>query len=272
VHSYAAAHAVYPPGTTDDPGVKQIASWPNGKHYGWMTHILPYIDEAPIYNRVNFTAGIYDLSNNTIRLLSLSQYTCPSDGGAFRGGTSAAATSSYAGMHHHAEAPIAVDNTGMFFLNSRVRLDEVPDGASNTIFLGEHRISGPDLGWASGTRSTLRNAGSNIGVVTILGGGLNNGNQFELTAEQEMMMGVQPLSEDADPMFAPVPLDPVGDAKAPPPPFAFLVGGFGSAHPGGANFAFGDGSVRFLKQTVSPSVYQALANRADGGLVSDNEF
>ena len=47
----------------------------------------------------------------------------------------------------------------------------------------------------------------------------------------------------------------------------FYVGGFSSFHPGGANFALGDGSVRFLSETIEPELYQQLANRADGKLM-----
>jgi prepilin-type processing-associated H-X9-DG protein len=47
------------------------------------------------------------------------------------------------------------------------------------------------------------------------------------------------------------------------------VGGFGSEHPGGANFAFGDGSVRFISQTIAQNVFSNVANRRDGQLPSD---
>jgi len=50
------------------------------------------------------------------------------------------------------------------------------------------------------------------------------------------------------------------------------VGGFSSSHPGGANFGFGDGSVRFLKSGISASVYRLLGNRADGEMVSGDQF
>jgi prepilin-type processing-associated H-X9-DG protein len=46
------------------------------------------------------------------------------------------------------------------------------------------------------------------------------------------------------------------------------VGGFGSPHPGGANFAFGDGHVSFLSETVDPATYGQLGHRADGKLLS----
>ena len=50
------------------------------------------------------------------------------------------------------------------------------------------------------------------------------------------------------------------------------VGGFASRHPGGANFAFGDGSVRFLKNTTGSGVIKLLANRADGEAVDGGRY
>jgi prepilin-type processing-associated H-X9-DG protein len=43
-----------------------------------------------------------------------------------------------------------------------------------------------------------------------------------------------------------------------------LAFGFKSRHPGGANFLFGDGSVRFLSQGISMTTYQLLGARDDG--------
>jgi hypothetical protein len=67
-----------------------------------------------------------------------------------------------------------------------------------------------------------------------------------------------------------------GVARVPPAagavePDALLlqVGGFSSAHPGGANFTIGDGAVRFISQNVNPATLKNLANRADGELPED---
>ncbi|MGA2616450.1 MAG: DUF1559 domain-containing protein [Thermoguttaceae bacterium] len=46
------------------------------------------------------------------------------------------------------------------------------------------------------------------------------------------------------------------------------VGGFGSAHSGGAFFLFGDGAVRFLHEGLDMAVYQQLGDRADGKLLA----
>ena len=58
--------------------------------------------------------------------------------------------------------------------------------------------------------------------------------------------------------------------------------GFRSQHPGGAHFLFGDGSVRFLKDTIdmgspnyadrNPGVYRKLSTKADGEVISADAY
>ena len=48
--------------------------------------------------------------------------------------------------------------------------------------------------------------------------------------------------------------------------------GFKSKHPGGANFVFADGSVKFLKQSISLATYCALGSRNGGEVVSADAF
>jgi prepilin-type N-terminal cleavage/methylation domain-containing protein/prepilin-type processing-associated H-X9-DG protein len=43
-------------------------------------------------------------------------------------------------------------------------------------------------------------------------------------------------------------------------------GAFGSRHPGGGQFVFGDGRVAFLSDTISQATYRALSTRADGDI------
>ena len=48
--------------------------------------------------------------------------------------------------------------------------------------------------------------------------------------------------------------------------------GFASGHPGGCQFLLGDGLVRFLKETVTPPVFRALATRAGGEIIGGDEY
>ncbi|MFO0908231.1 MAG: DUF1559 domain-containing protein [Isosphaeraceae bacterium] len=254
LHNYESAHEMFPPGVTNPTG--PVLNTPQGYHMSWMTQILPYIEQRNAYNKLNFKAGAYDDRNSTVRAHSIQTFFCPSDGGSrFAGGggavtsagTLAPASNNYVACHHDVEAPIQADNHGVFYLNSATRVEAITDGTSSTIFLGEKSLEPSDLGWMSGTRGTLRNTGSPINRSTI--GAL----AFSLGDDDE---------EPSD--------KPAGDAAA--NDRTKYVGSFSSKHPGGANFLFGDGSVRFLKNTITPSVFRHLGNRSDGELVSAEQY
>lgn len=50
------------------------------------------------------------------------------------------------------------------------------------------------------------------------------------------------------------------------------VNSFGSPHPGAANFAMADGSVRFINQTIAQPTYHALGTRAGGEVISADAY
>jgi prepilin-type N-terminal cleavage/methylation domain-containing protein/prepilin-type processing-associated H-X9-DG protein len=135
---------------------------------------------------------------------------------------------------------------GVFFIDSRVRLTDITDGASNTFLFGEryHRDPQDDiqqpLVWPG---STAIGQLGRWGYVADAGA-----------------MGNATLSTAA-PINYQVP--PGGDLST----VEDRDCAFGSGHPGGANFAFADGSVRFLSENTPLATLQALSTRAGGEVV-----
>jgi prepilin-type N-terminal cleavage/methylation domain-containing protein/prepilin-type processing-associated H-X9-DG protein len=234
VQNYEMAYRAYPPGTLEEKG--PIVNEPKGYHHNWLSRLLPYMEEKNTYNHIDFKVGVYDEKNATVRKVHVSTFECPSVGVARQPDR---AYSCYAGVHHDVDAAIDVDNHGVFFLNSAIRYEDISDGTSHTLFIGEkYPDEQNDLGWMSGTRWSLRNTGIP----------LNAGND----ARNRRGYG--------------------GAAPGEQPSPTVIVGGFDSPHPGGAQFAFGDGHVGFVSQTIPLETYQQLAHRADGKLLMRGDF
>jgi prepilin-type N-terminal cleavage/methylation domain-containing protein/prepilin-type processing-associated H-X9-DG protein len=251
LQNYESSFEVLPPGVVNPTG--PILNVPRGYHFSWITQILPYLERKSLFKHVDFSTGAYDPGNLTVRAITIGTLLCPSDGG--RGGTpNMNAPNNYVACHHGVEAPIAANNNGAFFLNSSVRYEDISDGSSQTIFLGEKLVGSADLGWISGTRATLRNTGSSPNAM---------GRGFRTNPATAAQVDAEEEGDAAGGAAAGVAAGSASD---------LLVGGFSSRHSGGVNCAFGDGSVRFLKNSIAPNVFQCLGNRADGELISDEQY
>ncbi len=228
VHHYDFNMEHLPSGVIDPAG--PIRSEALGQHISWIVQILPHLEESAAYNRFDQSAGAYSTQNALVRQHSIRVLTCPSYPLNYH--EPKIALSTYVGSHHDSEAPIDANNNGLLFLNSKVRFADIRDGSSYTLLLGEGFIDDGDLGWVSGTRSTLRNASS----------------------IENVRRDARLVSQGAG-----------VDSEAPKD--SLYVGGFGSYHTGGANFAFADGSVQFLSQNIEPVTLKNLGNRSDGEMV-----
>jgi prepilin-type N-terminal cleavage/methylation domain-containing protein/prepilin-type processing-associated H-X9-DG protein len=246
LQSYESSHEMLPPGVVNPTG--PILDQPKGYHFGWLVQILPYCEQRNIYNHLNYQIGVYETQNLTTRTNLVRSFLCPSDPGANRGPTGVA-LANYAGSHNDIEAPINTNNNGVLFLNSTIRFEDITDGTSQTIYVGEKLNDGLGEGWASGTRATLRNMGLPV-------------NATKRTASTKS--GLDSDDGESDGATS-------GAASTSFDTLSF-VGSYGSRHPGGANFVFGDGSVRFLKNSAGPNVFHWLANRADGEIISSDRF
>lgn len=140
-----------------------IRNEPIGQHVSWVVQILPYIEQQNLFEHFDIEAGAYAPENSQARSRPIPTLMCPSFPGPavitndFQDTGKRIGSNTYAGCYHDSESPIDLDNNGLLFLNSKVRYSEILDGSSQTILVGETTPKADILGWASGTRATLRN-------------------------------------------------------------------------------------------------------------------
>jgi prepilin-type N-terminal cleavage/methylation domain-containing protein/prepilin-type processing-associated H-X9-DG protein len=263
-YNYESANGCFPIGTP----VKVAAysfGWIQAGDYDYghsiFVAMLPQFEQTALYNAVNFSVNIELPENMTVQRSQVNALLCASDSAASQIDTPTlwaaypglqVAHTSYNGCtgtwSHWAWNPsskpplatlVAQDN-GIFFVNSRTRIADVTDGTSNTILLGERMLFDryrPDTNWwFSGWVGA-----SLFDTMTAM-------NPQRLTATATL-----PVPKPGD--WPGVEDNPLWNSAS-------------SRHPGGANFAMADGSVRFLKETIQSWPLDAFGNPTgvdDGG-------
>ena len=296
MHNYESAHGSFPIGAVlNNPSDAATDCGPAGS-YGYSRDftafalILPYVEQAAAFNAINFNfsaGGPYapyphaGATNNTGLIVSVSSYLCPSDSRT-NPYTLAESFNAYSQTSYYPsggtwntlayyQGPACwqmYPGNGAFDTLTSYKVSAFTDGTSNTIFVGETARfkNDPDrlfnqwsrYGWygsALGRGTTTRPQGLAYEVPRINANlmpddwsQLPDGTTDDSYADYKAWLGNIPLYKE------------------------FGQWGFRSQHPGGANFAFGDGSVKFLKESINLNIYQALGTRNFGEVVSADAF
>ena len=161
LHLYHEAKGMFPPGYGL---VNATEGW------AWSAFILPYMEQANISDRIDYTHSFneYVSPNNTLLKTILPFYQCPSAAPVVlvpccaayvaHDGSQQVAGTDYAGIATHTQAqPDLCGKTstgsGCLYVNSRVSIADIKDGTSYTLMIGE-RMFFPDndpqkTGWSA---------------------------------------------------------------------------------------------------------------------------
>jgi prepilin-type processing-associated H-X9-DG protein len=248
LHNYHDVFNTFPSGWIGvEDGIQTAREGVSG--IGWGAMILPYLDQANLYNQFNANVAIEDPLNDAFRLNTLAAFRCASDPQPERfeieeegsPGTVICELpiANYVGAFGTEEldgcenspgtAPVLPNGQcfgdGTFYHNSRVMIRDFVDGTSNTLFVGERKTN-PALGWFS----------TWVGRVA-------EGEE----AFQRVLGSLDHLPNDPAAHFD----------------------DFSSQHEGGAQFLLADGHVRFVSENMNRDLYQAVATIKGGEVVGE---
>jgi prepilin-type processing-associated H-X9-DG protein len=248
-----AAHNYYSTFNMLPPGV-------DANHFSTTAYLLPFVEQDNLFKTIDFKKSIDDQANapargTTIRLFLNPQDPIPSvkkEWGATNYLWSA-------GSKYDLK-----DNDGMFYRDSKLTFDKVADGLSNTVMAGE-TLKGDGMDKAIDVRrqhvllkaDALKELKQESGVQDWKDGKNIAGDRCASWIDGRFLQGTftgTRMSNDARPD-----VNCAGQGG---------LSGLRGLH-GGVNILMGDGSVRFVRETLKLEVWQLLANRSDGQVLPD---
>jgi prepilin-type N-terminal cleavage/methylation domain-containing protein len=215
----------------------------NIKH-GWAPFILPFMEQKPLADRYRYDLDWTDAGNTQVVEVHLKVFICPSTPEQKRVDTAKSAASDYGilnGCDVTGLNPLglldpgtaAVSGHGVMKVNEMIRFAEITDGLSNTFWLDE--CAGRPKRYRRGLK---------------LVSGLQSGNASAYSdANEHIIHGATPTGS---PQTGPFAINATNEDEM----YAF--------HPAGAMAGFGDGSVRFLMETIDMKIAAAMVTRGGG--------
>ncbi|SIO40364.1 prepilin-type N-terminal cleavage/methylation domain-containing protein/prepilin-type processing-associated H-X9-DG domain-containing protein [Singulisphaera sp. GP187] len=291
MHNYISTHNTLPPGriwaprpgkpATDVPSV--FAGTPNTT---WFTLMLTQIEQGNLANSFNFSLGAegwsggpFDgfVANSTVSATKISSFQCPSDrqntfqvnpaAGIAQVNGVVLTKGNYAASWGNTNWGAALKSAlipqylrSAFGHDGNTTLASIGDGTSNTVFASEvlqgstYDIRGAMWSCVAGgsifmSRLTPNSVKDPLGIVTYDGDYLHGSKDLFCFSEPVQQLMCTPSGGDSD-----------------------AYAGARSRHSGGVNSLLGDGSVRFIKNTINYTTWIALNSINAGEVISADAY
>jgi len=279
LHNYESGNGSFPIGLVRYTRPNCDAN--SNRRHTLFAFILPYMEQAAVYNGLNFHFGASSTTNITAQETKIAAYVCPSDLPSTGPINPPGGPLQYIGVNQGSYAGVAgnielfryryepgtnnnncnhLEGNGSFVISWNYKISSISDGTSNTLFVGEtSRFVGQPASWQNPW---------NYGEWFDLVGGVGGGSMVMGIAYTAARPSSRLVDADVIPIIDPDPFTWYQKAAAQ----AYGNHGFRSLHPGGVNFLMGDGSVKFIKSGISLPTYWALGTRAGGEVISSDSF
>lgn len=265
LHNYNETHSCFPVGISGSPVDVNGVRWYNTGKVLWMAYVLPFIDQGPLYQDIDFNVGDpgRNATNSPVKARILPIYRCPSDPGnqavtgyLQEGPSNYAAclgrdpiNAIFGGGSAHAN-----NGTSVLYMNSKTKLRDITDGSSNTMAAAESLVGGIYYDYGNGVNGPLPACSNNPTGTPKTGRG------------RSWFFGDNAIEWGFTTTFPPNALTETGGCKSYQ---EFGNSDAGSKHEGGAHILLCDGAVRFVSENMHLPTWQNLGDKADGNVLGE---
>jgi prepilin-type N-terminal cleavage/methylation domain-containing protein/prepilin-type processing-associated H-X9-DG protein len=293
LHNYHSSNDVFPMAQ----GVLGAPDMGSGHGPSVLLYLLSNMEQQSLFNAFNMmvqatpgASSTYTPINTTVYLTSVSAYLCPSDTGSsvFKYGTNYGCS---VGPQYRSDSPITNSKggtgLGLFAFRVTYGIRDCTDGASNTIAFGEGLIGDNSTGAFNGAESyncvPWPASSSGSGADQAMPLAIANLNKYIVACNSKRQAGTANQSNSVNSYWAAGRMieGPLLNEMLTPNSksqdcynFAQYTGlkTFRSRHPGGVGSLMADGSVKFIKDSVSQMTWWALGTKAGGEVLSAGAY
>ncbi|WP_165068465.1 DUF1559 family PulG-like putative transporter [Paludisphaera rhizosphaerae] len=301
MHNYHSSQGSFPIGQAKVYGGSSTGTLYNYATFGHLAMLLPYMEQTAVFASCNFslpatTDVIGQAANSTAVNTRLSTLFCPSDG---------AGTNTYLNNYHGSMGTttdvwgtVSTSSTGVFnTMGPAVSLGSITDGSSNTVSHAEALIGNVSSN-LRGRKGTVSASGNSAYVLTDIRSYSPANSQAAVntavqTCQQQFISTPATASTRGQYWAVGAPgqsltntiVSPNGGGQA---TFSFC-GGWSttcsgcsadfsnlfvnsSNHSGGINVGLADGSVRFIKDSISPTTWMSIGTVNSGEVISSDSL
>jgi len=308
LHNYQSAVGAFPPGSGMQPINATSTDWNDGwGEWSAVSMMLPYLEQKPLYDSINFNMvnnhDVGGTANATAYNTIVNSFLCPSDGNAGKTNTNnyyaCVGTSTYDWWGGQGGPKPTIPwkdhrpTTGIFQKYDSNDIRDVTDGTSSTIAFSETLVGGTDS--TNAAKNNYRNGVTGVTQADVIKGLIDGSQNIPavLTALQNCNaswmsgtnisntpgqrwgwgdMGMTMFNTIVPPNSSQYKWTACrtgcGGCSVDSASFVNAT----SNHSGGVNVAFADGSVRFIKSSVSQRVWMALGTKAGAETLSSSDY